>query len=150
MRLEEIKQKKSSWGSAMNNTFLLLYSPKLQRQVWILVYQKWSIARCDVSWSLWACYKQRRLWYFRLSFSFWYVFDRFRPSTVKRYVWVFVLIHSNRCFSMKTLRVSVWTEGKNKRSEMYVLSNETHYCGQGQKVIRISLFQAPRCNVRIS
>ena len=34
---------------------------------------------------------------------------------------------------------------------MYALSNETHYCGQGQKVIiRISLFQGPRCNVQIS
>ena len=27
---------------------------------------------------------------FRSSFSFWWVFDRFRPSTLTRYVWVFV------------------------------------------------------------
>ena len=45
-------------------------------------------------------------------------------------------------------RISV--DGRPKRSEMYALSNETHLCGQGQKVIRISLFRGPRCNVQIS
>ena len=39
-----IKQKKSSWGSIINNTFLLFYSPKPCSQVWILIYQKWSIS----------------------------------------------------------------------------------------------------------
>ena len=33
-----IKQKKSSWGSAMNNTFFMFYSPKPRSQVWILMY----------------------------------------------------------------------------------------------------------------
>ena len=32
-RLRRMKQKKSSWGSAMNNTFLLFYSPKFRSQV---------------------------------------------------------------------------------------------------------------------
>ena len=46
----------------------------------------------------------------------------------------------------KAQRISV--DGRPKRSEMYALSIETHLCGQGQKVIiRISLFQGPRCNV---
>ena len=40
-RLGEIKQKKSPWGSAMNNTFLLFYSPKPCSQVWMLTCQKW-------------------------------------------------------------------------------------------------------------
>ena len=45
----------------------------------------------------------------------------------------------------------ICVDGRPKRSEMYALSNETYYCGQGQKVIiRISLFQGPRCNVQIS
>ena len=39
-----IKQKKSSWGSIINNTFLLFYSPKPCSQVWILIYRKWSIS----------------------------------------------------------------------------------------------------------
>ena len=49
----------------------------------------------------------------------------------------------------KAQRISV--DGRPKRSEMYALSIETHLCGQGQNVIiRISLFQGPRCNVQIS
>ena len=45
----------------------------------------------------------------------------------------------------------ICVDGRPKRSEMYALSNETYYCGQDQKVIiRISLFQGPRCNVQIS
>ena len=32
-RLRRMKQKKSSWGSAMNNTFLLFYSPEFRSQV---------------------------------------------------------------------------------------------------------------------
>ena len=52
-------------------------------------------------------------------------------------------------FGENAQRISV--DGRPKRSEMYALSNETHYCGQGQKVIiRISLFQGPRCNVQVS
>ena len=39
-RLGGIKQKKSSWGSVMNKTFLLFYSPKPRM---ILIYRKWSI-----------------------------------------------------------------------------------------------------------
>ena len=42
-RLGGIKQKKLSWGLAMNNTFLSFYSPKPRSQVWILIYWKWSI-----------------------------------------------------------------------------------------------------------
>ena len=49
-------------------------------------------ARCDVSWTLRTCYKHTRLWYFRSPFSFWCVFDCFQPSTLIRYVCVFVLI----------------------------------------------------------
>ena len=48
-RLGGIKQKKSSWGSVMNKTFLLFYSSKPRSHVWILIYRKWSI---DGSW--WA------------------------------------------------------------------------------------------------
>ena len=44
----------------------------------------------------------------------------------------------------------ITVDGRPKRSEMFALSNDTRYCRQGQKVIRISLFQGPRCNVRIS
>ena len=39
-----LKQKKSSWGSKMNNTLLLFYSPKPRSQVWILIFRNWSIA----------------------------------------------------------------------------------------------------------
>ena len=68
------------------------------------------IARRDVSWTLWACYKHMRLRYFRSLFSFWCVFDRFRPSTLKRSV--LVLVHFQErfligAFWMKTLRVLV-------------------------------------------
>ena len=44
-RLGGIKQKKSSWGSMTNNTFLLFYSPNPRSQLWILIYRKWSIRR---------------------------------------------------------------------------------------------------------
>ena len=44
-RLWGIKQKKSSWGSMTNNTFLLFYSPNPRSQLWILIYRKWSIRR---------------------------------------------------------------------------------------------------------
>ena len=44
-RLGGIKQKKSSWGSITNNTFLLFYSPNPRSQLWILIYRKWSIRR---------------------------------------------------------------------------------------------------------
>ena len=49
-RLGGIKQKKSSWGSAMNNTFLLFYSPKHRSQVWIFWSgQLWRFRRvCDI------------------------------------------------------------------------------------------------------
>ena len=33
----------SSWGSAMNNAFLLFSSPRPRSQVWILIYRKCSI-----------------------------------------------------------------------------------------------------------
>ena len=46
-RLGGIKQMKSSWSSAMNNTFLLFYSPKPRSQVWILVYRNWQFSRFD-------------------------------------------------------------------------------------------------------
>ena len=51
-RLGGIKQKKSSWGSAKNNKFLLFYSPKTLSQVWILIYRNWSIksAICNHAW----------------------------------------------------------------------------------------------------
>lgn len=39
-----LKQKKSSWGSTMNNILLLCYSPKPRSQVWILIFRNWSIA----------------------------------------------------------------------------------------------------------
>ena len=44
-RLGGIKQKKSSWGSITNNTFLLFYFPNPRSQLWILIYRKWSIRR---------------------------------------------------------------------------------------------------------
>ena len=57
--------------------------------------------------------------------------------------------HLNDMYPEKAQRISV--DGRPKRSEMYALSIETLLCGQGQKVIiRISLFQGPRCNVQIS
>ena len=65
---------------------------------------------------------------------------------------VFILIRFdsflNNMYPEKAKRISV--DGRPKRSEMYALSNETHLCGQGQKVINISLFQGPRYNVQIS
>ena len=42
-RLEGIKQKKSSWGTVTNNTFILFYSAKPRSQWWILIYWNWSI-----------------------------------------------------------------------------------------------------------
>ena len=76
------------------------------------------IARSDVSWTLCAGYKDTRLRYFRSSFSFWCVFDRFRPSTLIRYECVFKVTHFQErfqidAFSMKTLSVLVWTESLN-------------------------------------
>ena len=52
------------------------------------------------------------------SHRFHFVLLRFRPSTLIRFVWVFVLIHSQGCFqmhafSMKSLCVLVWTKGLN-------------------------------------
>ena len=47
--LGEIKQKKSSWGSTMNNTFVLFYFPKPRNQVWILKYRGKSIGWIIVS-----------------------------------------------------------------------------------------------------
>ena len=120
----------------MNNTFLLLYSPKLRRQVWILVYQKWSIAHCDVSWLFEHATNTRACDIFRYHFHF----DTFSN--------VFDHPQLNDMYPEKAQRISV--DGRPKRSEMYALSNETHLCGQGQKVIRISLFRGPRCNVQIS
>ena len=58
-------------------------------------------------------------------------------------------VFSNRCFFDENAQ-RILVDGRSKRSEMYALSNGTHYCGQGQKVMRISLFQGPRCNVQIS
>ena len=43
LRLKGIKQKKSSSGSAMNDTFLLFYSPKPRSSVWIFIHQNCSI-----------------------------------------------------------------------------------------------------------
>ena len=76
------------------------------------------IARSDVSWTLCAGYKDMRLRYFRSSFSFWRVFDRFRPSTLIRYECVFKVTHFQErfqidAFSMKTISVLVWTESLN-------------------------------------
>ena len=74
------------------------------------------IARCDVSWTLCACYK---LTHAPAIFSvFVFMLIRFRPSTITEYVCVFVLIHSQErfqidAFSMKTLSVLVWMEGLN-------------------------------------
>jgi len=52
-RLGGIKQKESSWGLIMNNTFLLFYSLKPRSQVWILIYRKWSIpvTSRNISWT---------------------------------------------------------------------------------------------------
>ena len=52
------------------------------------------------------------------SHRFHFVLLRFRPSTLIRFVCVFVLIHSQGCFqihafSMKSLCVLVWTKGLN-------------------------------------
>ena len=48
-RLGGIKQKMSSSGSAMNNTFLLFYSPKPRSQVWILIDQNWRITESELT-----------------------------------------------------------------------------------------------------
>ena len=85
---------------------------KPQSPVRILIYRTWAIiaARCEVRWTLRACYKHTDLLYFRSSFHF--ILMRFR------YVCVFVLIHFQErfqidAFSMKMLSVLVWTEGLN-------------------------------------
>ena len=71
------------------------------------------ITRCNVSWTLSACYKHTRLRYFRSSFLFWCVFELFWPSTLMRYGWV---------FDENAQRISV--DGRPKRIEMYAISNE--------------------------
>ena len=67
-----------------------------------------KIALCDLSWTLCACHKLAHLWYFRLSFSFWYVFHPgspkgFPPFILLWYVRVFVLIHFKSVF--KSMRL---------------------------------------------
>ena len=80
------------------------------------------ITRCDVSWTLCACYKHTRLWYFRSSFLFWCVSELFWPSTLVRYGWV---------FDENAQRISV--DGRPKRIEMYAISNENTLVWTGPK-----------------
>ena len=61
LRFGGVKQKKLSWGSAMNNAFLLSYSSKRWSKVWILVYRKKIYYRDHVISNTWAT---------RLSLSF--------------------------------------------------------------------------------
>ena len=72
-------------------------------------FQKDRIARCFVSWTL---------WYFRSSFSSWFVFDR--PHHYDMYVFLVSIHFQERfqidAFSMKTL--SVWTECLNASKYM--------------------------------
>ena len=99
-----------------------------------------SITRRDVSWTLCARYNHTPQRYVRSSFSFWCasstVFrDRFRPSTLIRYVCVFSLIHFQECFkidafSMKTFSVLVWTEGLNA-SKCMRFQTKKHECERG-------------------
>ena len=60
----KIKQKKSSWGSTMNNTFPLFYFPKPRSQVWILICRKWCIALYSLPGfkiiTLWTCLTIKR------------------------------------------------------------------------------------------
>ena len=58
-----------------------------------------SIARCDVSWTACACYKHMRLQYFRLSFSFWCIFDR--PYEYDMYAFLFWSTFKNVFKSMR-------------------------------------------------
>ena len=106
------------------------------------VLVRFWIARCDVCWTLCARCKHTRLWYFRSSFSFWSVFERFRPSTLIGYpMCAFhsdepLRTYSNRWVVMKTLSVLVWTkrersiilscvdERPKRRIEMYAFYHE--------------------------
>ena len=59
--------KKSSWGSKMNNTFLLFYSPKTRSQVWIVKIGLLSALSKLVSGFCWLCIT--RLVTFLLAFA---------------------------------------------------------------------------------
>lgn len=59
--------KKSSWGSKMNNTFLLFYSPKTRSQVWIVKFGLLSAFSRPVSGFCWLCIT--RLVTFLLAFA---------------------------------------------------------------------------------
>ena len=59
--------KKSSWGSKMNNTFLLIYSPKTRSQVWIVKIGLLSALSKLVSGFCWLCIT--RLVTFLLAFA---------------------------------------------------------------------------------
>ena len=88
--------------------------------------KRYRIARCDVSWTLCACYKRTRS-----CDIFGHPFHsiRLRPSTLIRYVCISVLIHlvskafSNRCvFDENSQHISA--DGRPKRVELYAFSNE--------------------------
>ena len=59
--------KKSSWGSKMNNTFLLFYSPKTRSQVWIVKFGLLSALSKPVSGFCW--FRITRLVTFLLAFA---------------------------------------------------------------------------------
>ena len=88
--------------------------------------KRYRIARCDVSWTLCACYKRTRLRYFLSSFS---LDTSSTVYTIIRYVCISVLIHlvskafSNRCvFDENSQHISA--DGRPKRVELYAFSNE--------------------------
>ena len=94
------------------------FSSKMHRSIRLhtTVLVRFRIARCDVCWTLYARCKHTLLWYFRSSFSFWSVFERFRPSTLIGYpMYAFhsdepLRTYSNRWVAMKTLSVLVWAK----------------------------------------
>ena len=120
------------------------FSSKMHRSIRLhtTVLVRFRIARCDVCWTLYARCKHTLLWYFRSSFSFWSVFERFRPSTLIGYpMYAFhsdepLRTFSNRRVVMKTLSVLVWTkrewsiilscvdERPKRRIEMYAFYHE--------------------------
>ena len=77
-----------------------------------------DIARCDVSWTLCACYKHTRLRYF---WSFWCVFDC--PHYCEMYAFSQERAFLSQCvFDENAQRISM--DRRVKRIEMYAFSNE--------------------------
>ena len=101
--------------------------------VQIKTFENDRIARSDVSWTLCARKKHRRLRYFRSSFSFWCVFDH-PPRICRRFCFdPLSRAFSSRCVFDENAQ-PICEDGRPKRIEMYEFSNEIALVWTGPKL----------------